>query len=148
MELLALLACELGRPVSKQRAASLLWDTGPEQCRESLSKACQALRTFSAEHGDFLPLQSKSGELRLNLTDAWCDLQEFQRLSREDDLDQKRRAAALYTGELFLADCFDWSVDYAGLYEIAYLELCRELAEDYRQQGMERLAESYEKILR
>ncbi len=146
-ELVALLACEQGKPVSKRRAASLLWDVGPEQARDSLSKVCRAIRSFSKGHGDCIPLGSSYGELWLDLSHVRCDLTEFQELSRQEGEESWRQAAALYGGELLLADCFEWSEYYAGKYEMAYLELCRRLAGYYREQGLRRLAERYEREL-
>lgn len=147
-ELLALLACEGGGPVSKRRAASLLWgETGEEQALDSLSKVCGSLRRLSREHGDFLPLVSTYGELRLDKDRLWCDLAEFSRLAARDDTESLRQAAALHTGELLGAESYEWAEEYGGWTEIRFLELCESLAARFREQGKEKLARQYEKFL-
>ncbi len=147
-ELLALLACEEGRPVSKRRAASLLWgEAGEEQALDSLSKVCGSLRRLSKEQGDFLPLISTYGELRLDTDRIWCDLTEFSRLSACKDTESLREAAALHTGELLAAEAYEWAEDYAGWAEIRFLELCGSLAARCREEGKEKLARRYERFL-
>jgi len=147
-ELLALLACEGGRPVSKRRAAFLLWgEAGEEQALDSLSKVCGSLRRLSREHGGFLPLVSTYGELRLDMDRLWCDLTEFSRLAARGDAESQREAAALHTGELLAAETYEWAEEYAGWLEIRFLELCESLAARYREQGKEKLARRYEHFL-
>ncbi len=147
-ELLALLACEGGGPVSKRRAASLLWgEAGEEQALDSLSKVCGSLRGFSREHGDCLPLVSTYGELRLDMDRLWCDLAEFSRLAAREDTESLRRAAALHTGELLASEAYEWAEDYAGWMEIRFLELCESLAARCRERGREKLARQYERFL-
>ncbi len=147
-ELLALLACEGGGPVSKRRAASFLWgEAGEEQAMESLSKVCGSLRRLSKEHGDFLPLVSTYGELQLDMDRLWCDLSEFSRLASHRDTESLRQAAALHTGELLASEAYEWTAEYAGWLEIRFLELCDSLAACYREQGKEKLARQYEHFL-
>lgn len=144
-ELLALLACERGRPVSKRRAAALLWDSDAEQGRSSLSKVCRFLTRFSEEHGGCLPLTVSYGALSLEASEISVDLEEFLQLAAGESIEDWRAAAALYTGELLFAESYEWIEDYAGKYEIEYLELCRRLAEHYRKEGLQKLAEVYER---
>lgn len=147
-ELLALLACENGRPVSKRRAASLLWgESGEEQALDSLSKVCKNLRRFSREHGDFLPLISTYGELQLDMDRLWCDLTEFSRLAARGDTESLRQAAVLHTGDLLESEAYEWTGEYAGWLEIRFLELCDSLALRYRERGKEKLARQYERFL-
>ncbi len=147
-ELLALLACEGGGPVTKRRAASLLWEeAGPEQAMDSLSKVCRSLMDFSRQHKNCIPLKITRRELALEPGGFWCDLTEFLELTAKGDRESLRRAAALYTGELFAADCFEWSEGPAARYEVSFMELCQELAERYRREGKEKLAKGYEKLL-
>lgn len=143
-ELLALLACERGHSVSKRRAAALLWDSDPEQGRSSLSKVCRFLLRFSEEHGGCIPLQISYGELSLEPSGVSCDLEEFLQLAGGDSI-SGWRAAALHTGELLLSEAYEWIEDYTGRYEIEYLELCRRLAEHYQKEGLQKLAEVYER---
>ncbi len=148
-ELLALLACEDGGPVSKRWAASLLWEeAGEEQAMDSLSKVCRTLRAFSKQHGDCLPLLFTYGELGLDMSRLRCDLSEFSRLAASDGTESLRRAAALHAGELLAAEAYEWAGEYGGRLEIRFLELCEALADRYREQGKEKLARQYERFFK
>lgn len=141
---MALLACEQGRPISKSRAAALLWDSDAEQGRSSLSKVCSFLNRFSEEHGSRIPFTVSYGELLLETSKISVDLEDFLQLA-SGDVEDWRAAAALHTGGLLFAESYEWIEDYAGRYEIEYLELCRRLAEHYRKEGLQKLAEVYER---
>lgn len=146
-ELLALLACERGAALSKRRVCSLLWDSEPELAMDSLSKVCRAIRAFSHEHGDCIPLVLTYSDLSLDLSHVRCDLTEFDLLYERADAESCRKAAALRTGALLFDNYFTWAQDYEGRYEIKYLELCEKLALYYQSQGKPRLAACYEKML-
>lgn len=147
-ELLALLAYEGGGPVTKRRAASLLWgEAGPEQAMDSLSKVCRSLVAFSQSHENCIPLTITRRELALDPDSFWCDLAEFTKLAAKGDRKSLQRAAALHTGELFSADCFEWGEGPAARYEVSFMEVCQELAEHCRREGKEKMAKSYEKLL-
>lgn len=146
-ELVALLACEKGRLVSKRRICSLLWDTEPELAMDSLSKVCRGIKAFSREHGSCIPLSVTYGAICLDLGGVSCDLIDFDLLCRQEDPGSWKNAASLYTGALLSNESFGWAQEYEGRYEIAYLELCEKLAVHYRTLGKGRLAQCYEKIL-
>lgn len=122
-----------------------MWDSDAEQGRSSLSKVCRFLTRFSREHGGCIPLKVSYGELSLELSEISCDLEEFLQLAGGDSIRDWRAAAALHTGELLLSEPYEWIEDYAGRYEIEYLETCRRLAEHYKKAGLQKLAGVYER---
>jgi DNA-binding SARP family transcriptional activator/TolB-like protein len=99
--LLAYLAAQDGRPVSRERLADLLWPyQGSEQARHSLRNCLlelrKALGTAAAVHliTDFVNCQTQH---------IVADLDRFEQLSRSQQPSELQIAADLYRGE-FLAD--------------------------------------------
>lgn len=143
---MALLACEGGRPVSKEKACMALWGSDSPQALDSLSKVCRWLKRLSV-NGSAIPIQVSRGALCLDFSGIRCDLFTFNQLSECADVESCRKAMALYKGALLFDKCYEWSVEYEGRYEIRYLELAQRLAEHYRKAGAIRLAACYERLL-
>jgi DNA-binding SARP family transcriptional activator/TolB-like protein/Tfp pilus assembly protein PilF len=95
--LLAVLAVEEGRPVSRERIGEMLWPgREPEQSRSSLREALYRLR--QALRGQEV-VASGDGGLMLGAAVA-TDVGRFRRLAAADSPDQLREAAEAYRGRL------------------------------------------------
>jgi DNA-binding SARP family transcriptional activator/tetratricopeptide (TPR) repeat protein len=92
LALLALLAVNGSRGLSRDTIAALLWpESEPERARNSLSQLISILRReLGAAH-----LLLGTAELRVNTEVLACDVIEFERCIAADDLDSATR---LYTG--------------------------------------------------
>lgn len=132
--------------MSKEKACMALWGNDSPQAMDSLSKVCRWLKRLSFE-GRPVPIQVSRGALYLDISGIRCDLAEFNTLSECADVESCRKAMALYKGALLFDNCYEWSVEYEGRYEIRYLELAQRLAEHYRKAGAARLAACYERLL-
>jgi DNA-binding SARP family transcriptional activator/TolB-like protein len=99
--LLAYLAAQDGRPVTRERLADLLWPyQGSDQARHSLRNCLLELRKgLSASAGGCLAADFSTCRLR----DTEIDLDRFEQLGRSRSPLDLQRAAGLYRGE-FLAD--------------------------------------------
>ena len=95
--LLALLAVEPGKPISRKRLAALLWgDRGEEQARNSLRQAIHSLKQEFESLG-VEALEADRDMLRLIPDSVSVDLAEFQEKLRED---KNQEALDLYNGPL------------------------------------------------
>lgn len=99
--LLAYLAAQGGRPVSRERLADLLWPyQGSDQARHSLRNCLLELRkALGQSAGRHLAAEFSSCRLQ----DADSDIDRFERLARSQNRAELQIAAELYRGE-FLAD--------------------------------------------
>jgi DNA-binding SARP family transcriptional activator/TolB-like protein len=99
--LLAYLAAQAGRAVSRERLADLLWPyQGTEQARHSLRNCLLELRkALGAVADDHLVTDFSTCRVHA----AEVDLDRFERLARSQQPDDLREAGELYRGE-FLAD--------------------------------------------
>ncbi|HWA81374.1 MAG TPA: BTAD domain-containing putative transcriptional regulator [Acetobacteraceae bacterium] len=94
--LLALLALR-DRPMSRERAADLLWTTSaPDQARHSLRQTLWVLNSQAG--GDFI--SAKSGDLWLDHDSIVSDAAEIIALANAVDRETLSRCAALYRGSL------------------------------------------------
>jgi len=99
--LLAYLAAQGGRPVSRERLSDLLWPyQGSDQARHSLRNCLLELRKALGPGGG-RHLAAEFANCRLQ--DIGVDLEPFERLSRSSNRSELAAAAELYRGEL-LAD--------------------------------------------
>ena len=99
--LLAYLAAESGRAVSRERLADLLWPyQGSEQARHSLRNCLLELRKALGSLAD-LHLVADFANCRIR--DVEVDLDRFETLARSEDPAELQAAADLYRGE-FLAN--------------------------------------------
>jgi DNA-binding SARP family transcriptional activator len=98
--LLTFLAMRAGRPHWRSELASLLWSTSDErQARDSLRQAILRLRKpFAPSHA--LPLVADRETLMFVGDAATVDVQEFERLAREETPSAIAAASALYRGDL------------------------------------------------
>ncbi|HEY2538171.1 MAG TPA: BTAD domain-containing putative transcriptional regulator [Stellaceae bacterium] len=99
--LMAYLAAQTGRPMSRERLSDLLWPyQGSEQARHSLRNCLLELRKALGENvGRYLV--AEFANCRLQEVDT--DVNRFEQLSRSQDRTELLTAAELYRGE-FLAD--------------------------------------------
>jgi DNA-binding SARP family transcriptional activator/TolB-like protein len=99
--LMAYLATQVGRPISRERLSDLLWPyQGSEQARHSLRNCLLELRKALGE-GARHHLLAEFANCRLQEIDT--DLHRFEQLSRSQDRAELLVAAELYRSE-FLAD--------------------------------------------
>lgn len=99
--LLAYLAAQGGRAVSRERLADLLWPyQGTDQARHSLRNCLLELRKALGE-GAEIHLGADFSSCRVQAADV--DLDRFESLVRSQQLPDLKAAADLYRGE-FLAD--------------------------------------------
>ncbi len=99
--LLAYLALPTGRPHTRDELADLLWsDRGDKQARASLRQALGELRkSFEAlEHS---PLAFEHDKVALDPALVEVDVATLENLAAGENLDELRRAAAIYAGDLF-----------------------------------------------
>lgn len=102
--LVAYLASQLGRPVSREHLATLLWgNSGTEQARQSLRQALVALRNALGPKSNDL-LATDTASVLLQSRDALqIDIVQYEAACRSSARQDLERAASLYRGE-FLAD--------------------------------------------
>lgn len=99
--LMAYLASQSGRPVSRERLSDLLWPyQGSDQARHSLRNCLLELRkALGQSAGRYLAAEFANCRLQ----DIETDVDRFEQLSRSKDHAELAGAADLYRGE-FLAD--------------------------------------------
>ena len=133
-ELLALLACERGAFLSKNDLAQSLWpDVNLPHAVDRLYKCLRSLRGTKATLD--IPILSVSGRLALDMTQTYCDLEEFEQLCQTNDLSNLERALFLYKGSLFFASDYDWAIDKESYYDIRYLEITERLSRYYEDRN-------------
>ncbi len=160
--LLAYLALQRDRGVSRERAASLLWaEKSDESARRNLRQAIHNLRTtFAGAGGDGL-LESDRHFLRLDPSrELSVDVERFERALRRGftpsgpDPYQLTVAARLYNGD-FLAGFFikdsppfeEWLIAEQERLREAAIETYRTLIDAYRARGEHRMGIQYARRL-
>ncbi len=99
--LLAYLALPAGRPHTRDELADCLWsDRGDKQARASLRQALGELRK-DLEALDASPLVLDHDKVALDPALTEVDVATFVTLAAGEDLEELRRAAATYAGDLF-----------------------------------------------
>jgi two-component SAPR family response regulator len=146
-ELIAFLACERGRRVSKRRAAEALWpDVCEHSALQSLYKVLQHLNKLSY-HGQRIPLIVTRGAVGLDVHRMAIDSLDFRRLYDSDDPKDWERAIDLYRGILLIDSGYDWASEYEADYDVRYYELLDRLAKHYAETGNQNLARYYRRRL-
>lgn len=114
--LFALLARHPGRRHGRESLAAMLWpDSGEPEARSSLRQSLKLLRRALAEHGNTIIVGDRDA-LALAPEAAVVDVDLFERLQEEENLEALEQAAALYQGEFLegvtLADgpFADWAM--------------------------------------
>ena len=137
--LLALLCAETGRPVTRERAAGLLWPDQPQHtAQDSLRQALFNLRSALADQGNETSFLLVSREtLQVNPhSSIWIDLQAFESLLA-------RAAGHRHRALSGCLACFGWLREAAGLYRGPFLANFAlpdsDLFEDWRTAWRERL---------
>jgi DNA-binding SARP family transcriptional activator len=106
--LLALLALSPGRPFTREALADCLWpDAAPERARPALSDLLYRLR--QALGAGWLSSESDRISLRAD-TGIWIDVEAFEQLAAQTDVEAALAAAELYRGELLPELFDDWLV--------------------------------------
>jgi DNA-binding SARP family transcriptional activator len=106
--LLALLALSPGRPFTRTALADCLWpDAASERLRPTLSDLLYRLRQalgpgWLSSTGDLISLCTGP--------ELWVDVEQFERLAADEDVEAAQAAAALYRGELLPELFDDWLV--------------------------------------
>src|SRR5262249_43063494 len=99
--LLAYLALPAGRPHTREKLADLLWsDRGDKQARASLRQALGELRQ-DFEAVAVSPLVLDHDKVALDAAMVEVDVAVLEHCGAHDGLEDLRRVAALYSGELF-----------------------------------------------
>jgi DNA-binding SARP family transcriptional activator len=99
--LLAYLALPAGRPRSRDEVADLLWsDRGEKQARASLRQSLGELRKSFEDLGDS-PLILEHDKVALDAALVDVDVGTLVKLATSDNVEDLRRAARIYSGDLF-----------------------------------------------
>jgi two-component SAPR family response regulator len=142
-ELIAFLACERGRPVSKRRAAYAIWPNSSEAAAmQSMYKVLQHVHKLSY-CGRKIPLITTRGEARLDVRKVTLDVIDFTRLYNSGEPEDWKRAIDLYRGILLFDSGYDWASEYEGEYDTGYYELLSRLEGYYTEIGNRNLALYY-----
>lgn len=161
--LFAYLACQPGRPFSRDRLAGLFWpEQGADGARHALRQALYNLRSaLPGRDSETPPLLVSHGDIRINPeAGLWLDIQAFEEALRRgtgrDGTDPYHLAIAvqLYRGDFlagfFVRDCSEfeeWLVaEQERLREVA-VEALRSLIESYRRRGEYRFGIHYARRL-
>jgi two-component SAPR family response regulator len=131
-ELIALLLMERKRPISKLKAASLLWlDTLEEHALDSLYKVLREVRIALPD----LPLEVYRRELALDTTNIVSDIVQFEELYTErEDVAKCEQAVRLYSGPLLADEDYEWTSILRSYYAVRFSELIDTLVKHERQQ--------------
>lgn len=113
--LLAYLAMQNGKPVSREAMADLLWtDRGAQQARHSLRQMVLTIRKSLGQVGSDA-LIVDAGSIALRPDRIWCDVIAFQTQAASDRRADHAEAAEFFTGPLLqgfqgiAADFDDWA---------------------------------------
>jgi DNA-binding SARP family transcriptional activator len=97
--LLAYLALNVGKPISRDRLMTLLWgERFDEQARQSLRQALTKIRKLTS--GDRQLLQSEGDSVSFAAEAVDVDVLEFEGLASDESPSAPARAVELYAGEL------------------------------------------------
>ena len=135
--LLAYLLLNRDAPQSRERLAFLLWpDSTESQARTNLRHLIHTLRRTGPELDQFLDVTPQTLWWRQD-TSSWVDVAAFEAagsaasaagISTQHELDELRRAIALYRGDL-LDGCYDeWVLDVRERFRESYMAQLQRLA--------------------
>lgn len=128
--LLALLALHPEREARRDELAVTLWpDSDESAALANLRRSLNDLRhALSSEAARLLSPTPRT--LRLDLTNAFCDLHAFDVAIRQGDLTSLQTAVSLYRGPLLQGCMEEWALPEREAREQAYLTALERLAED------------------
>lgn len=130
--LLALLALQANRPLSREWIAGALWPDS-ETARETLRRTLTDLRAALGPCADRLDATNQT--LCLHVSEVDVDVLRFDALARRDDLECLEQAIALYRGPL-LENCDEsWAVFERTRRAQTYLQTLERVALAYRDRN-------------
>lgn len=140
-ELLALLACEGGGPLTKRYVAEMLWaDSPPLQALNNLYKLSVRIQAMKEK----IPLRLDKNHISLNMDHIHCELEEFEILYKNrHEIQTCRQAIELYRGLLFYQNCYEWAGQWEAYYDLRYMELLECMALHYEKSGDKKTSEIY-----
>lgn len=135
-ELLAYLCCTGGRPAKKKMLEELLWpDSERGRARDSFYKVCRYLEKWQRESGIKLPLTIYREEVYLDINGIETDLQRFQIYYDSNNPQDWAVAEKMYVAPLLFENCYEWTGEYEGSYDMKYYELLRRLITHCEKHG-------------
>ncbi len=143
-ELLACLAVK-GIPLSKEKAAEMLWENAePQKARDSLNKVVAFLKHFGEQTLPGLPLHIRRNELFLDMSALYCDIWEFNEIyEKATEISDWEKAVALYKGPLLSENYYEWSLLEEAYYDVRYCNILEKLQEAFRKAGNQDMANYY-----
>lgn len=130
--LLAFLACNRSRSISRDRLITLFWGERPEQrARRSLSTALWHIRRCLPE-ADLITADNQSVQFT---GDVWVDVDAFNELAGLADPASLEKAVALYNGDFLDGFYNEWVIDERYRLHSRYLDTLRSLMDIYEQMG-------------
>jgi predicted ATPase/DNA-binding SARP family transcriptional activator len=134
-ELLARLATSGSRGADRGELAASLWpEADQERAQFYLRRSLSQLRTiFDADRWRFESVDD--GRISLNLSDCWCDVAEYDRLSKRSEFGDLAKASSLYTGEFLSGHRSEWCRQMRDVYRDRQLLLLGKLAASAEQSG-------------
>jgi SARP family transcriptional regulator, regulator of embCAB operon len=138
-QLLAILAANVGTPVSKARLAEALWDDHPPRTGTDTLESYIALlrRHIGVACGPDSPLATRPNGYLLDGEQVEVDLDSFRRLVGATSgvttppaaLDRIEAALRLASGPLLASEPYaDWAVEQRGRFQSEYLRVCNRAA--------------------
>lgn len=154
-ELIAYLICEKGRFVSKEKIAETLWPgLDGDKSVSNLYLAYYYIKKQENKIGVKIPIESERGKMRIRMEEVACDIVSFENfIAACDDAEEAKRielmekAANTYSGVLLEEGYYSWASELQQKYDIAFIELLKELIDYYRKgEDTERLKYYEEKL--
>lgn len=112
-----------------------LWPGKEEtRARNCLYKVCAEYRKAGFETmGLCLIIQKET--IGVSLSNIECDLIQFVSLYKENSIESFEKAIALYTLPPFTNECYEWTLEYTGYYEIRYIKMLETVCEYYKSKN-------------
>jgi predicted ATPase/DNA-binding SARP family transcriptional activator len=134
-ELLARLAVSGSRGADRSDLAASLWpEADSERAQFYLRRCLTQLRSLLEAERSRLETTDER-RISLNLTGAWCDLAEFERLSKRSETKDLITAVSLFTGDLLAGLRSDWCRQMREVYKERQLGLLGKLAAMAEESG-------------
>jgi two-component SAPR family response regulator len=133
-ELFALLACEQGLPISKSRAAEMLWcDIDSKRAANNLYQILHNIKKAAPNVSAAIILTR--GAIQLDTSRAMTDTEKFMALYNSPEPKDWVAAINLYRGILLMDNKYDWANEYEAYYDICYYEMQNRLEKYYAEIG-------------
>ncbi|WP_400245648.1 response regulator [Niallia sp. JL1B1071] len=137
-ELLALLILNRGKGISKWVITDILWkNSSIEKSLQNLYTMIFRLKKMLKNVGIKVNVTSKNSIYRIELTDAYCDVIEFDRFMKkrlrvnDHNLDEFKRVISLYQGDLFEEKDYLWCMNDRERYYQDFVNLVKVVANYY-----------------